>query len=109
MGRDSRGRCAGVGRVRLTRASLEKAVCVVGYNPKANEACHAAVREADVAPDVASALAHADARIVHNDGPQWRDRTSADFSGIHRTVVVDGRRTQRREPVKGIELVVLGG
>jgi len=46
---------------------------------------------------------------VHNDWPQWRDWTAADFSGMRGKVVVDGRRILRREAMDGVELVVLGG
>jgi len=45
---------------------------------------------------------------VHNDWLQWRDLTAADFSGIHRNVVVDGRRILDRERMAGVALVVLG-
>ena len=48
-------------------------------------------------------------RIVHNDGPQWRELTAADFSVMRRKVVVDGRRILRQSAMKGVELVVLGG
>jgi len=47
--------------------------------------------------------------IVHNDWPQWRDLTAADFAGMRRKVVVDGRRILRREGMQGVELIVLGG
>src|SRR3970282_2882515 len=50
-----------------------------------------APRQAKIAADMASALAHADVCIVHNDWPEWRDLTAADFAGIRRRVVVDGR------------------
>src|SRR3990170_2219234 len=32
-----------------------------------------------------SALAHADVCVVHNDWPQWRELTAADYSGMRRT------------------------
>ena len=104
MGRDSRGRCAGVGRVRLTRASLETAACVVGYNPKANEAFHAAAQEADVAPDVASALARADGCIAHNDWPEWRRPRSEGFPSMRRKLIIDGRRILDREALEDVDL-----
>ena len=47
--------------------------------------------------------------VVHNDGPAGRELTAADFSGMRRKVVVDGRRILRREAMDGVELVVLGG
>ena len=68
---------------------------VVGYDPRANEAFRAAVPGVDIAKDVSSALAHADVCIVHNDWPQWRDLTAADFSRMRTKVVVDGRRILR--------------
>ena len=61
------------------------------------------------AQDAKSALARADVCIVHNDWPQWRDLTAADFAGMRRKVVVDGRRILRREAMEGVELIVLGG
>ncbi len=56
-----------------------------------------------------SALAHADVCIVHNDWPRWRDLTAADFAGMRRSVVVDGRRISQRGALQGVELHVLGG
>ncbi len=47
--------------------------------------------------------------IVHSDRPQWHDLTAADFAGMRRKVVVDGRRILRREAMNGVELTVLGG
>ncbi len=93
----------------LARALLEKGAHVVGYDPAANEAFRRAVPEVEVAKDVSSVLAHADVCIVHNDWPAWRRLTAADFSGMRRKVVVDGRRILRREAMAGVELSVLGG
>jgi len=66
-------------------------------------------RSVRIEPYVSSALAHADVWFVHNDWPQWRELTAADLAGMRRKVVVDGRRVLRREPMKGVELIVLGG
>lgn len=44
-----------------------------------------------MAPAVRMASADADLCIVHNDWSQWRDLTAADFSGMRRKVVIDGR------------------
>jgi len=55
------------------------------------------------------ALAHADVWFVHNDWAQWRELTAADFAGMRRKVVVDGRRILERAALKGVELYVLGG
>ena len=52
---------------------------------------------------------NADVCIVHNDWPEWRDLTAPDFSGMRGKVVVDGRRILRRQAVKGVRLLVLGG
>lgn len=52
---------------------------------------------------------NADVFVVHNERPRWRDLTAADFSGMSRKVVVDGRRILRRGAMKGFELIVLGG
>ena len=93
----------------LAKALLERGATVVGYDPEANDAFKAAVPKAELAQDLKSALAHADVCIVHNDWPQWRDLTAADFSGMRRKVVVDGRRILDREAMKGVELHVLGG
>lgn len=46
------------------------------------------------------ALAHADACFVHSDWPRWRELTAADFTGMRRKVVVDGRRILRREAMQ---------
>ncbi len=48
-------------------------------------------------------------RAVHNDWPQWRKLTAAEFAGMRRKVVVDGRRILRGEAMQGIQLSVLGG
>ena len=93
----------------LAKALLEKGATVVGYDPEANEAFRTIVPGVEVAPDVRGALAHADICIVHNDWPQWRDLTAADFSGMNRKVVVDGRRILNRGTMKGVKLIVLGG
>jgi len=48
-------------------------------------------------------------RVVRNDWPQWRELTAANYSGMRRKVVVDGRRILERGAMKGVERVVLGG
>ena len=63
----------------------------------------------EIAKDLRSALAHADVWFVHNDGPEERGLATADFSGMRRKVVVDGRRILFREAMAGVELFVLGG
>jgi UDPglucose 6-dehydrogenase len=93
----------------LAQALLKKGAKVVGYDPVANEIFHRALPRVEIARDVKSALAQTDVCIVHNDWPQWRDLNAADFSGMRRKVVVDGRRILRREAMQGVELVVLGG
>ena len=64
---------------------------------------HLSDPKTEVAKDLDSALAHASVCILHNDAPQWRDLRVADFSGIHRTDVLDGRRIQRAEAMEGVE------
>ncbi len=93
----------------LARALLAKGAQVVGYDPEANAAFHAAVPEVEVAPDVAGAVAQADVCIVHNDWPQWKKLKAKDFAGMRRQVVIDGRRILDRKAMKGVELRVLGG
>ncbi len=93
----------------LAKALLTKGAHVVGYDPEANAAFQAAVPEAEVAPDVASALADADVCIVHNDWPQWHKLKARDFAGMRRKAVIDGRRILNRDAMKGVELRVLGG
>ncbi len=93
----------------LARALAKKGARVVGFDPEANEAFTKAVPEVEVARDAKSALAQADVCIVHNDWPQWRELTAADFSGMRRKIVVDGRRILRRDAMRGVELLVLGG
>ena len=56
-----------------------------------------------------SALAHADVGIVHDDRPEWRELRAADFAGMKRMAVIDGRRILRQEAMAGAELLVLGG
>ncbi len=93
----------------LAHALLAKGASVTGYDPEANAAFRAAVPGAEVANDVAGALAQADVCIVHNDWPQWRKLKAKDFAGMRRKVVIDGRRILDRAAMKGIELRVLGG
>lgn len=57
----------------------------------------------------ASAFALSDVWFVHNDSPQWRGLATADFSGMRRKVVIDGRRILDREKMEGVDLAVLGG
>ncbi len=95
--------------VPLAKALLEKGAQVVGHDPEANAAFRAAVPQAEVAPDIASALAHADVCIVHNDWPQWRKLRAKDFAGMRRKLVIDGRRILDRKVMNGVELHVLGG
>ncbi|MEK6988075.1 MAG: hypothetical protein AABX97_08295 [Candidatus Thermoplasmatota archaeon] len=66
-------------------------------------------RAVRIEPYVSSALAHADVCIVHNDGPQWRELTPGNSSGMRRKIVIDGRRILDRKVMAGVELFVLGG
>jgi len=103
---------AGIGRgdrALLAKALLRKGARVVGYDPLAGEAFHREVPKVEIARDLTSALAHADVCIVHNDWPQWRELRAADFAGMKRMVVIDGRRILRQEAMAGAELLVLGG
>ncbi len=93
----------------LAKALLERGATVVGHDPEANGAFRTEVPAVETAPDVKSALARADVCIVHNDWPQWRALKAADFSGMNRKVVVDGRRILNRSAMKGVTLFVLGG
>ncbi len=52
-------------------------------------------------------FAQADLRVVHNDDPEWRALIAADFSGMCRKVVVDGRRILERGAMKAVELIVI--
>jgi len=56
-----------------------------------------------------NALAQADVWFVHNDWPEWRELTAADFSGMRQKVVADGRHVLRRVAMEGVDLTVLGG
>ncbi len=93
----------------LARLLLEKGAQVVGTDPEAGAAFHAAVPAVEIAPDVAAAVAEADVAIIHNDWPRWRKLKAKDFAGMRRKVVVDGRRILDAKAMKGVELVVLGG
>ncbi len=93
----------------LAKALLRKGAKVVGYDPVANEAFHAAVPKVEIAPDVKSALAGADVCVVHNDWPEWHSLTSKDFDRMHGGAVVDGRRILDRERLRQVQLRVLGG
>lgn len=55
-----------------------------------------------------SALAHVHMCFVHNGWPQWGNLTVADFAGMRRKVVVDGRRILQRGAMKAVEPIVLG-
>jgi UDP-glucose 6-dehydrogenase len=62
-----------------------------------------------IAKDLGSALALADVCIVHNDWPQWRELSAADFRGMLQKIVIDGRRILNRQALTGVRLVVVGG
>ena len=74
-----------------------------------DEALHTAAPKVQNPLDLKSALAHAEVWFVHNDWPQWRDLTAADFVGMRRKVVIDGRRIMNRAAMAGVELIMLGG
>ena len=74
-----------------------------------DEALHTAAPKVQIPLDLKSALAQADLCIVQNDWPEWRDLTAADFVGMRRKVVVDGRRIMNRAAMAGVELIMLGG
>jgi len=93
----------------LAKALVRKGAKVVGYDPIVDEAFRREVPKVEIARDLTSALAHADVCIVHNDWPQWQELRAADFAGMKRMVVIDGRRILRQEAMAGAELLVLGG
>jgi len=95
--------------VPLAKALLERGATVVGYDPAANDSFKRVMPRVVVVGNVSSALADADVCIVHNDWPQWRDLKAADFSGMKRKVVIDGRRILNRNAMKDVTLSVLGG
>ncbi len=95
--------------VPLGRALLKQGVHVVGHDSKANAVFKAALPDVDVAPDVASAFAGVDACIVRNDWAEWRQLAAKDFAPMRRKIVIGGRRILRREAMKGVGLVMLGG
>jgi len=93
----------------LALALLRKGANVVGYDPVVREAFRKAVPRVEIAHDISSALAGADLCIVHNDWPQWRELAGADFQGMRRKIVIDGRRILNRKALDGVRLIVLGG
>jgi len=93
----------------LVRALLRKGAKVVGYDPVVRDVFGDEVPGVEIAGDLRSALARADACIVHNDWPVWRELTAADFRGMRQKVVIDGRRILNRRALEGMRLVVLGG
>ena len=93
----------------LARALLRKGANVVGYDPVVREAFRKAVPRVEIAHDLSSALEAADLCIVHNDWPQWRELVGADFQGMRRKIVIDGRRILNRKALDGVRLIVLGG
>ncbi len=93
----------------LAIALLRKGANVVGYDPVVREAFRKAVPRVELAHDLSSALKGADVCIVHNDWPQWRELVGADFQGMRRKIVIDGRRILNRKALDGVRLIVLGG
>jgi len=93
----------------LARALLRKGANVVGYDPVVREAFRKAVPRVEIAHDLSAALEAADLCIVHNDWPQWRELVGADFQGMRRKFVIDGRRILNRKALDGVRLIVLGG
>ncbi len=99
----------GSSAIHLARALLRKGAEVVGYDPVVRETFREAVPGIETAGNIRSAVLHADACIVHNDWPQWRELTAADFQGMRRKIVIDGRRILNRRGFEGVRLIVLGG
>jgi len=95
--------------VPLARALLRKGAKVVGYDPVVRDEFQKAVPRVEVANDLSTALEAADLCIVHNDWPQWRELKGADFQGMRRKIVIDGRRILNRQALNGVRLIVLGG
>ncbi len=93
----------------LALALLRKGANVVGYDPVVRDAFRKAVPRVEIAHDTPSALEGADLCIVHNDWPQWRELKGADFQGMRRKIVIDGRRILNRQALNGVRLIVLGG
>jgi UDPglucose 6-dehydrogenase len=93
----------------LARAFLRKGAKVVGYDPVVRDVFRDEVSRVEVVSDLRSALAQADACIVHNDWPEWRELTAADFQGMGQKIVIDGRRILNRRAFAGVRLIVLGG
>ena len=93
----------------LALALLRKGADVVGYDPVVREAFRKAVPRVEIAHDLSAALEAADLCIVHNDWPQWRELVGADFQGMRRKFVIDGRRILNRKALDGVRLIVLGG
>ena len=89
----------------LAKALLKKGAKAVGFDPIGADASHREVPKVEIAKDLRSALAHADVWFVHNDGPEERGLATADFSGMRRKTVIDGRRILKRRAMHGVDLI----
>jgi len=93
----------------LPEGPHEEGSKVAGYLPLPGKAFREEDPSASMAKELRTPLARADAWITHDDRPPWRPLTVENFLGRRRNVVVDGRGILRREAMKGVELLVLGG
>jgi UDPglucose 6-dehydrogenase len=93
----------------LANALLDRGAQVVAYDPMVGQEFRNTVPNVEIAKNLASALASSEVCIVHNDWPQWRALTAADFGSMKTQVVIDARRILDRQALEGVRLVVLGG
>jgi UDPglucose 6-dehydrogenase len=93
----------------LANALLDRGAQVVAYDPMVGQEFRNTVPNVEIAKNLAGALASSEVCIVHNDWPQWRALTAADFSSMKTQVVIDARRILDRQALEGVRLVVLGG
>jgi len=75
---------------------------MVGDEPGAGAAFEGFVPPLEVGFFLSRAFAEGNLSFVLNDGPESRDLAAADFAGMRRKVVVDGRRIRRHEAMQGI-------
>jgi UDPglucose 6-dehydrogenase len=93
----------------LANALLDRGAQVVAYDPMVGQEFRNTVPNVEIAKNLAGALASSEVCIVHNDWPQWRALTAADFGSMKTQVVIDARRILDRQALEGVRLVVLGG
>ncbi len=76
----------------MVKELVKKGASVIGYDPEAMKNFSFMVDYIDYADTLEEALQDADACIIQNDWPEFKELSGSDFKVMKNKVVVDGRR-----------------